>query len=610
MKEFTRRDFLGSLGSAAALLALDRAAAESKSRERPNVILILSDDQAYGDFGCYGNSQVQTPTLDRLHGESVRFSNFYVHPVCSPTRACLMTGRYCIRGNVLDTWVGVAMMRPNEVTLAQALSQYGSYRTGMFGKWHLGDHYPLRPNDRGFQETLTFESGVIGQTGGPVDNRRINPILLHNGKHEQYEGYCDDIFFDGAMRFIEANRDHPFFVYLPTQAVHLPLEVPESYAAPYRAKGLSDDVSKLYGMVADLDQNIGRLFAKLQALGLEQNTVVIFLTDNGMGDPYRYNKGLRGVKGQVYEGGIKTPFFFRWPGRVKGDRDIDRIAAHIDVFPTVLDICGVPVPPGLHLDGVSLLPLLKGKVSTWPDRMLFFQQSRPDQEGWDLPRMYANCAVRGQRCKIVMASPHDQKDFPVPQTFGTPVAMGDTELYDIEHDANEELNIASEHPDIVFQMRRRYEDWFSDVTKGLEPPVRNQVGSIHENPVRLAAQDMRGPHAPEAPRHWSGVHRMAKTEPAGSGYYELQVVRDGLYRVTLSYGPVGGKGIPVIKQGKAFLGIGDVTSEKSIEAGVPSVTFDVSLKAGPCRLEAVFTGQRSDNQVVSPFLIDVEYLKG
>ena len=244
MTGFTRRDFLGVLGSAAAWPALDLAAAEGKSRERPNVILILSDDQAYGDFGCYGNPHVKTPTLDRLYGESVRFSNFYVQPVCSPTRACLMTGRYCIRADVLDTWVGVAMMRPDEVTLAQALSQYAGYRTGLFGKWHLGDHYPLRPNDRGFQETLTFESGVMGQTGGPLDNHRIDPILLHNGKHEQYQGYCDDIFFDGAMRFIEANRDHPFFIYLPTQAVHLPLEVPESYAAPYRAKGLSRDVSE------------------------------------------------------------------------------------------------------------------------------------------------------------------------------------------------------------------------------------------------------------------------------------------------------------------------------------------------------------------------------
>ncbi len=609
MKEITRRDFLGALGTATALPALDGISADDKPRERPNVILILSDDQAYGDFGCYGNTQVETPVLDRLHGESIRFSNFYVQPVCSPTRACLMTGRYCIRGDVLDTWVGVAMLRANEVTLAQALSQYGGYRTGMFGKWHLGDHYPLRPNDRGFHETLTFESGVVGQTGGPVDNHRINPILLHNGKHEQYQGYCDDIFFDGAMRFIEANRDHPFFVYIPTQAVHLPLEVPESYAARYRAKGLSDDVSKLYGMVADLDQNVGRLLAKLQDLGLEKNTIVIFLTDNGMGDPYRYNTGLRGVKGQVYEGGIKTPFFFRWPGRMQGNRDIHTIAAHIDVFPTVMGICGVPVPPGLHLDGVSLLPLLEGKELTWPDRMLYFQQARPDQEGWDVPRMYANCAARGPRYKIVMATPHGQKDFPVAQTYGTPVAMGDTELYDIQNDPNEEHNIATEHPEIVFEMRRRYEDWFSDVTRDLESPVRNQVGSTHENPVRLAAQDMRGPNAPDAPWHWSKVHHMAKTEPGGAGYYELQVARSGQYRVTLTYGPADGMEIPVIKPGKAFLGVGNITKEKPLEAGVASVSFDVDLNAGPCRLESVFTGQRSDNQVVSPFLIDVEYLK-
>lgn len=608
MKEPTRREFLGTLGSAAAALPVMDLAAQGSKRKRPNVILILTDDQAYGDFQCYGNTKLHTPSFDRLYHEGVRFSNFYVQPLCSPTRATIMTGRYCWRGGVMDTWVGVAMMRPNEVTVARLLSEHGGYRTGMFGKWHLGDHYPLRPNDRGFQETLTFESGVIGQTGGPLDNHRINPILLHNGKHVQYHGYCTDIFFDGAMHFIEENRNHPFFVYIPTQSVHAPLECPESFATPFKAMGLSEPLSKIYGMVTNLDQNVGRLLTKLQALGLDKDTVVIFLTDNGMGTPYRYNTGLRGVKGEVYEGGVKTPFFVRWPGRLQAGLDVSRIGAHIDILPTVLDICGVPKPRGLHLDGVSLLPLLEGRESGWPDRSIFLQSCRPDQDGWELPRPYANGAARGQRYKIVMASPHYQNDFPESQTNARSVGMGETELYDIERDPDEKNNIAAGHPEIIFKMRRQYEAWYWDVMKGLDPAVPNLIGSTHENPVLLAPQDMRGAHARFAPWHWDAVHRMAKTEPHGFGYYVLRVAREGRYRFTLSYGPAGKPGIPIIKQGKAFLGIQGNNREKPLAAGVPSVAFEVPLKPGNCRLDALFTGQRSDTQVVSPFLINVEYL--
>ncbi len=183
----TRREFLGAT-AAAALPAMGSPKSQPRRGKRPNVVILLVDDLGPGDLACYGNTQVNTPNIDRMHSESVRFTNFYVQPLCSPTRASLMTGRYCFRGGVVDTWVGVAMMRPDEVTLAQALSEGGGYRTGIFGKWHLGDHYPLRPNDRGFQETLTFESGVIGQTGGPLDNPRSNPILLHNGETRTVSG--------------------------------------------------------------------------------------------------------------------------------------------------------------------------------------------------------------------------------------------------------------------------------------------------------------------------------------------------------------------------------------------------------------------------------------
>jgi len=603
VKEPTRREFLGVLGSAAvALPSLGEPALTPQKKTRPNVILIMSDDQGYGDFGCYGNKQIHTPVLDRFYRESVRFSNFYVQPVCSPTRACLMTGRYNYRTGLVDTYVGVSLMRPDEVTVAQALSKHAGYRTGIFGKWHLGDHYPLRPIDKGFEEAIVCTGGGIGQIGDPIDNHYSDPILHHNGKLEQYRGYCTDIFFDGAMQFMEAHRDEPFFIYIPTNAVHGPLEVPERYAAPYRSMGLDEDLSRLYGMVTNLDENLGKLFKKLQALGLDENTVVIFLSDNGPGMVKRYNAGLRGIKGQVYEGGIKTPFFVRWPGRLRGGRDIDRIGAHIDVFPTILNICGVAKPADLMLDGESLLPLMKGESSHWPDRILFFQQSRPDSNGWNVPRPYTHCAARGQRYKIVMSAPG-------PETFSRSIGMGETELYDLEHDPGEQHNLAQEYPDIVFKMRERYENWFWDVTKGLNPPVRNHLGTSHENPVTLSTEDMRGPHAYKAPWNWEQVHRITRKELNGSGYYEVEVARSGRYEITFRSGPPGGQGLPVMKSGKAFLGLGDLTLEQQIEAGAASVTFNANLKAGSFRLVPLLTGQRTDNGVVSPVFVCVKCLE-
>jgi arylsulfatase A-like enzyme len=599
----TRREFLGALGSAAVTLpGLGATGAAAGTRKRPNVILILSDDQGYGDFGCYGNQQIHTPVLDRFYREGVRFSNFYVQPVCSPTRACLMTGRYYYRTGLIDTWVGVSMMRADEVTVAQALRKHAGYRTGIFGKWHLGDHYPLRPIDKGFDEAIVCRGGGVGQIDDPIDNHYSDPIFYHNGKPEQYHGYCTDIFFNGAMQFIDANRDDPFFIYIPTNVVHEPLEVPERYAAPYRSMGLDDGVAKLYGMVTNLDENVGKLFAKLQELGLDENTAVIFLSDNGAGGPRRYNAGVRGVKGQVYEGGIKTPFLVRWPGKLEGGCDIDRIGAHIDVFPTILDMCGVTLPVGVKLDGESLLPLMRGETATWPDRTLFIQQSRPDANGWNVPRPYTHCAARGERYKIVMSAPGRD-------TFSRAMGMEETELYDMENDPGEEHNIAGDHPDIVFQMRKRYEDWFWDVTEGLEPPVRNLLGTPYENPVTLGTQDLRGPHAHLAPWNWVQAHRMARTEPNGSGYYEVEVARSGRYEITFRFGPPGGQGLPLMKPGKAYLAIGDVTAAKEIADGATAVTFNVKLRAGRFRLDPLLTGQRSDGHAVSPFFVGINCLE-
>ena len=268
---------------------------------RPNVVLVMTDDQGYGDIGLHKNPHLRTPNLDRFAQEGVQFSRFYVSPVCAPTRASLMTGRYHYRTGVIHTSRGGAKMHGEEVTIAERLQAAG-YRTGIFGKWHLGDNFPMRPSEQGFSEALVHKSGAIGQQSD-APSSYFNPRLWHNNEPKETKGYCTDVFFDAALQFIEQNRGQPFFVYLPTNAPHAPLDVELRYIERYKALGLNDTTARIYGMVENIDENFARLLTTLDRLGLRQNTLVIFITDNGA-QQARYNAGLRGLKGTTYEGGI------------------------------------------------------------------------------------------------------------------------------------------------------------------------------------------------------------------------------------------------------------------------------------------------------------------
>jgi arylsulfatase A-like enzyme len=595
----TRRNFLGPL--AAALPFTSNCRQGAPARKHPNVILVLTDDQGYADLACHGNQHLRTPHLDRVHRESVRFTNFHSSPLCSPTRASLMTGRYNYRTGVIDTWVGLAMMRASEVTLAEALGGAG-YRTGLFGKWHLGDNYPLRPMDQGFEETLTFTDGMLGAIGDPAPNTYFDPVLLRNGQPEKTSGYCTQVFFDAALRFMEKNREQPFFVYLPTNVPHGPLDVAEADAAPYRAMGLDDATAKVYGMVENLDRHMGRLLRFLETSGLDKDTILIFMTDNGLAGA-RYNAGLRGQKGSVYNGGIKVPFFLRAPGRLPAGVDVDRIAAHIDVYPTLLDLCGVKKPDAAPVDGVSLRPLLSGNAANWPDRTLFFQQTRPDPQGIDEPRLYTHGAARSQRYKIVMSAA-DPKEL-----YTKAIGVGETELFDMEKDPGESTNIAPAHPGIVSKMRSDYEAWFRDVTRGLHPPVRNRLGAPEANPTTLTGQDVRGPQALFVAWNHRMAERHRQSEPKGSGYWEVEVMRGGEYEITLRFGAAEDEK-SALEAGKARLQVGPVAREQPIVQGARAVTFRLALKPGEARLEAVLSGQRKDGAIVSPCFVDVRWLSG
>ncbi len=565
MRSVNRRHFLHYVSTGVLGAALTKTTASASVQRRPNVLFIITDDQGYGDLGCHGNPVLKTPNLDKLHGESVRLTQFHVCPVCSPTRACLMTGRYNYRTGVVDTYAGRSMTHPEETTLAE-LFKAGGYHTGIFGKWHLGDTWPLRPMDRGFDASLVHRGGGIAQPSDPEfyerDDTYFNPMLQHNGKQERFTGYCTDIFTDAALSFMKARQGKPFFTYLAFNAPHTPLQVPEEYAAPYKALGLQEETALVYGMIANTDHNIGRVLQFLKASGLDANTIVLFMTDNGAqklrGDD-RYNAGLRGWKGSVYEGGIRVPCFIRWPKALPAGRDLDRIAAHIDLAPTLLDLCGVSPSNTPAFDGVSLTPLLADTENTdaWPDRNLFFQWHRGDA-----PEPFKNSAVRNQQWKLVNGN----------------------ELYDMAKDPLEQQDTAQVNTEVVQQLRQAYLRWFEDVssTRGYDP-VRIHLGGKYENPVTLTRQDWR--NAP----NW--------TDKNAVGYWEVQVEASGAYKAVVTFDTPG-------EEGALYLRLGEQETRQHVAPDASSATVDtLQWVPGKYRLECYLeTGdQKTGPQFIHVF---------
>lgn len=548
---------------------------DAGAAKQPNVILVMTDDQGFGDMGFAGNPIVRTPNLDAMASRSATLEYFYVSPACTPTRASLVTGRYNFRTRAIDTFLGRAMMDPGEVTAAEVLQRAG-YATGIFGKWHLGDTYPLRAMDQGFEEALVHRGGGIGQASDPPggEGKYTDPILFRNGKQKAMVGYCTDIYFNEAIRWAagEVRKGRPFFLYLPTNAPHNPYDdvppdkleyyrrqtiTPDRYPRtpghPVRQKLNADDLARVYAMVENIDDNIGRLLAWLDREKLTETTLVLFLTDNGPW-AWGYNAGLRDHKTSPYEGGIRSPLLAHWPGTLEPGVCSDRIAAHIDLLPTILDACAVPIPQGLTLDGRSLLPLWKRKPDGWPDRTLFFQMHRGD-----VPVRYHNCSVRTQRWKLVHATGFGTETFTGPLNF---------ELFDMAADPFETRDVAAEHPDIVADLKRRYDAWFDDVGNTRPDnyaPLRIPLGTSHENPVVLTRQD------------WRGV---VPAKKQFNGHWLVNVAQAGDYDVTLRFNPLQ-------KAATAHFELGAAKREQAVPADAETALFkDISLPAGPGLLEA------------------------
>jgi len=473
---------------------------DNNNQTHPNVILILTDDQGWGDLGIHGNQILSTPVLDRLAGERVRFDRFYVCPLCAPTRASLLTGRYHLRTGTSSVTHRKEVMRSEEYTLAESFRDHG-YTTACIGKWHNGEQYPNDPLGQGFDEFFGFKAGHW--------NNYFKTQLVHNNEYVETDGYITDILTDHAIQFIESNVDHPFFCYLAYNAPHGPFQVPDKYFDKYKSLGLDNRDAAIYGMCENIDDNIGRLLSTLDSLQITDNTIVLFLTDNGPNGT-RYNGGMKGIKGDVHEGGTRVPLFIRYPGKLPSGEIIPQISAHIDLFPTLHELCGISWPDTLRLDGISLMPFInKDSARFSSERMIFTHHTN------NISQKFPG-SVRTQQYRMVIDSNQD------------------TLLYDMVTDPGQTTDIAHDHAGLTEELIKAYEGSFNDVVQlGIEPPPV-PVGYEQCPLTRLLA--------PEAKLsgnlHFKGVAGWANDWIIGfassedSCYWEMDVIIPGDYRIS------------------------------------------------------------------------------
>ncbi|MBW2589650.1 MAG: arylsulfatase [Deltaproteobacteria bacterium] len=419
---------------------------QEKQPAKPNVILVITDDQGYGDMGHTGNPIIKTPAIDDFASEAVSLANYHVGTTCAPTRAGLMTARNCNRNGVWHTIMGASILNRDEVTMADVFQQNG-YCTAMFGKWHLGDNHPFLPEDRGFQETFYHGGGGVGQTPDYWNNDYFDDTYFRNGKPEKKEGYCTDVWFDEAIKFIENKKDKPFFCYLSLNAPHSPFNVPEEYYKMYEGETtILESQKRFYGMITNIDDNFKKLLSKLDELKIADNTIVIFTTDNGSSNGYimdkktnqlyGYNAGMRGKKGSEYDGGHRVPFIIRWPkGGISGGKELKELTAHVDMLPTLTSMVNIPYEPAKVLDGTDISSyILEGKKLE--KRMLVTDTQRVP---WP---------VKGKNSSVMQ---------------GTWRLVNGKELYDVSSDPGQENNLADQCPERVKEMNEFYDTWWTSV---------------------------------------------------------------------------------------------------------------------------------------------------
>ncbi|GAB6166073.1 arylsulfatase [Thermostilla marina] len=462
---------------------------------RPNVLVVVSDDQGYGDLGAHGNPWIDTPNLDALHDVSVRLTNFHVDPTCAPTRSALMTGKYSHHVGVWHTIQGGNHLRRGEVTMAEVFRHNG-YQTAMFGKWHLGANYPYRPMDRGFDEWLGCGDGGVGTSDDFFWNDRVNDHYWHNGEREYRPGFNPDVFFDATMEYIRnRDRNRPFFVYLATYVPHGPCTFPSpDFHKKYLDRGLSPQVAGFYASIERFDWNMGRLRRFLEQQRLDRDTLLIFLSDNGtaMGRDV-FNAGMTGAKGGVVDGGHRVPCFVYWPaGDLGVPRDIDTLTAHIDWLPTLVELCHLKLPRSIDFDGKSLAPLFRNEQREWPDRVIVVERQRRYE------RTSEASAVMTQRWRLV----------------------GLKKLYDMQNDPAQQNDVAAEHPDVVARLKAAFSRYWDRVTPQDRDPPLPIVGTEADDEIYLGLSEL---------REGGYSHgNIARGTPA-AGVWHLEVASAGSY---------------------------------------------------------------------------------
>lgn len=490
-----------------ALCGCQGPTASARTSGPPNVVLILTDDQGWGDIRSHGNPDIDTPHLDRLARQGARFDRFFVSSVCAPTRASLLTGRYHLRTGTHGVTRGREAMRASEITLAEVLRDAG-YRTAAFGKWHNGRHHPRHPRSQGFDHFTGFCAGHW--------NNYFDTPLESDGEEIGSDGYIIDDLTTRSLDFIRESADRPFFLYLPYNTPHTPWQVPDRPYYKYKSRGLDDATACAFAMCENIDDNVGRVMATLEELELLENTIVIFLTDNGPNTD-RFNGGMRGRKGSVHEGGVRVPFFISWPGKIPAGREVSRISAHIDVLPTLAELCGAKLPD-VELDGRSLVPLLLEDEPDWPSRTLYSFRSRGDR-----PHPHLG-AVRTDRYRAVI--------------HGRP---GQWELYDLESDPGQKRNLASEMPDLTRELAGRFEKMFGDVTAaGFERlPISlgvpgHPLTHLPGHEADLSRSDRKGIRY-LGRNGWANDFITGWTDREASASWPVRVEQGGRYRVEVDF---------------------------------------------------------------------------
>ena len=567
----------------------------------PNILIILTDDQGLSDLGFYGNPSLETPNLDTLARDSVRLEDFLASPTCSPTRAALMTGQHEFKVGITHTISGRSLLKPGIPTLPEHFQAAG-YRTAIFGKWHLGETYPSRPQDRGFDEVFIHLGGGIGQTPDYWGNSYFDPHVYHNGSWQATDGYCTAVFSRAAWNWIDQATPQPWLAYLSLNTPHTPLQIDEQLAQKYLDKGLPDSQARFYAMIDDLDREVGELLKKLDDKELSNNTIVLFMGDNGSAkggrpDEMEYNAGLRGTKASPYQGGVRVPCFIRWPvGNIQGGRGVETLTAISDIFPTLAELAGIPLGQQTPTDGRSLAALLQNEqVIDWPNRSIVTHVGRWPN-GQAEAHKYNGSAIRNERFSLVEGKA----------------------LYDLQNDRKEQHDVASDYPEAFNTLSKQYEQWWREVRPLAAdvPPII--VGAAAAPLSHLTCMDWgassiadQGDKYP--PWNQDYVRALATGQAlqriARFGAWAIDFARTGTYRITLRTLPrEASDAAAQLNTGTATLWIGQQAYTRVIPAGARDVAFEIDVERGTTLLETKIACTNHSILSHGAFYVCIEYI--